>query len=348
MSKTPVSILQEMMVKQGMIPDYELIHDGGGRHVNTFTYRVICDGLTATGTGRCKKEAKHEAAKAMLTDIVNHRNYPQLPAANTPAVSPSRSPFHSIPLPPKIPANVPFVNAIGELQDLCAENNLLEPEYVLTKDFGPPHARIFTIQCKVSSFIEEGIASTKKQAKHEAARKMVEIIKDLVNQVNGTKDKEECAKCAKCLNSSIATDQTEIMNRKAEECYHALSKSMRKINLGIKCSEYHTKWRDSLEMDKRNKILKELHYIHFNETYDDIDQFNKIIEEKLSRLEIILSEVNVTVNIKDIMAENNYFMKSIEITTCPILTQIGMGKTNLEAFKNALSQMVETLQLLLS
>jgi len=116
MSKTPVSILQEMMVKQGMVPDYELIHNGGGRHVNTFTYRVICDGLTAIGSGRCKKEAKHEAAKAMLTEIIKHRNYPQLPAASTPAVSPARSPFHSAPLPPKIPANVPFFNAIGELQ----------------------------------------------------------------------------------------------------------------------------------------------------------------------------------------------------------------------------------------
>ncbi|XP_050465614.1 interferon-inducible double-stranded RNA-dependent protein kinase activator A-like [Cataglyphis hispanica] len=345
MSKTPVSILQEMMVKQGMIPDYELIHDGGGRHVNTFTYRVICDGLTATGTGRCKKEAKHEAATAMLIEIANHRNYPQLPAANTPAVSPSRSPFHSVPLPPKIPANVPFVNAIGELQDLCAENNLLEPEYVLTKDSGPPHARIFTIQCRVSSFVEEGVASTKKQAKHEAARKMVELIKDLVNQVNSTKDKEECAKSSK---SSITTDQIEIVNRSAEECYHAVTKSIRKINLGLKCSEYHIKWRDSLEMDKRNKILNELHCIHFNETYDDVDQFNKKIEETLSRLEIILSEINVTINIKDIIAENNYFMKSIELMTCPILTQIGMGKTNLEAFKNALSQMIECLELLLS
>lgn len=189
------------------------------------------------------------------------------------------------------------------------------------------------------------MASTKKQAKHEAARKMVELIKDLVNQVNGTKDKEECAKA---LKSSVTTDQIEIMNRNAEECYHVVTKSIRKINLGLKCSEYHIKWRDSLEMDKRNKILNELHYIHFNETYDDIDQFNKEIEKTLSRLEIILSEINVTINIKDIIAENNYFMKSIELTTCPILTQIGMGKTNLEAYKNALSQMIESLELLLS
>lgn len=342
MSKTPVSILQEMMVKQGMIPDYELIHDGGGRHMNTFVYKVVCDGLTATGTGRCKKEAKHEAAKAMLTEIINHRNYPQLPAASTPAVSPSRSPFRSAPLPPKIPANVPFVNAIGELQDLCAENNLLEPEYFLTKDSGPPHARIFTIQCKVSSFVEEGVASTKKQAKHEAARRMVERIKGLVNEVNNIEDKEEC------LNSSTATDQIEIMNRNAEECYHTLTKSTRKINLGIKLSEYHTKWRDSLEVDKRNKILEELHSIHFNKIYNDADQFNELITETLSRLETILSEINIIVKTTDIIADENNFIKTIELNTCPILSQIGMGETKLEAFWNALSQMIECLKLFLS
>ncbi|CAL1684123.1 unnamed protein product [Lasius platythorax] len=342
MSKTPVSILQEMMVKQGMIPDYELIHDGGGRHVNTFTYRVICDGLSATGTGRCKKEAKHEAAKAMLTEIINHRNYPQLPAASTPAVSPSRSPFHSIPLPPKIPANVPFFNAIGELQDLCAENNLREPEYVLTKDYGPPHARIFTIQCTVSSFVEEGVASTKKQAKHDAARRMVKRIKGLVNQLKSIEDDEEC------LSSSLSSDQTEIMNKNAKECYHSLTKSMKKINLGIRLADYHIKWRDSLESDKREKILEELHCIHFNESFDDTDQFNELIQEKSFRLETILSEINVAVNTKEIIADNNYFMKTIELNTCPLLTQIGMGKTEQEAYWNALSQMIESIKLLLS
>lgn len=345
MSKTPVSILQEMMVKQGMIPDYELIHDGGGRHVNTFTYRVLCDGLSATGTGRCKKEAKHEAAKAMLTEIINQRNYPQLPAASTPTVSPSRSPFHSAPLPPKIPANTPFVNAIGELQDLCAENNLLEPEYVLIKDCGPPHARIFTIQCKVSSFVEEGVASTKKMAKHDAAGRMVKRIKGLVNQLNSIEDEEGS------LNSSLTSNKTEIMNRNAKEYYYSFHKSMKKMNLGIRLAEYHTKWRDSLEIDKRMKVLeelKELDFIYLNKKYLDTDEFTELIQEILSKLEIILSDINVMINRKEIPADNQYHMKTLELNTCPNLTQIGIGKSEQEADWNALIKMVEFLILLLS
>lgn len=115
MNKTPVSILQEMMVKNGTTPNYELIHDGGGTHVNTFTYRVTCDTLVATGTGRCKKDAKHEAAKSMLEAIAVHRNYPQLPAS--PAQSPVRTPISTVPTAAERPSpNTPFQNSIGSLQ----------------------------------------------------------------------------------------------------------------------------------------------------------------------------------------------------------------------------------------
>ncbi|KAG5343505.1 PRKRA kinase, partial [Acromyrmex charruanus] len=343
MSKTPVSILQEMMVKQGMIPDYELIHDGGGRHVNTFTYRVTCDSLSATGTGRCKKDAKHEAAKAMLTEIAAHRNYPQLPAANTPTVSPPKSPFHSAPLPPKI-ANIPFVNAVGELQELCAENNLHEPEYFLIQDVGPPHAKIFTIRCKVSNFEEDGIATTKKQAKHDAAKRMVDKIKGLMNNLYDfckPKNKEDSS------NSSVTTIDTDTMNKNAEERYRTLIKS-RKINLGLKLADYHIYWRDSLETDKRDKILEQLECIFPNEMIDIDDYITEdSIMEKISLLETILSEIDITINMNDITSDK-YCIKSIQLNTCPLLTQFGMGRNKLEASWEALSRIIKSIKLLLS
>jgi hypothetical protein len=40
-SKTPVSILQEMCIRKGDVPQYELIHDGGGSHEALFKYRVL-------------------------------------------------------------------------------------------------------------------------------------------------------------------------------------------------------------------------------------------------------------------------------------------------------------------
>ncbi|XP_029170487.1 uncharacterized protein LOC114940132 [Nylanderia fulva] len=229
--------------------------------------------------------------------------------------------------------------------NLCAENNLQEPIYDLIKDSGQPHARVFTITCTVSSFVEEGVAPTKKMAKHDAAGKMVKRIKALVDQLNSIEDEEGS------LDSSLATNKTEIMNRNAKERYYSLNKSIKKMNLGIKLSEYHTKWRDSLEMDKRKKALEELHS-YLNEILsldeEDADKFTIIINKKLSKLETILSDINVTVNTKEIPADKSYFMRIIELNTCPHFSQIGIGKTEQEADWNALTKMVEFLILLLS
>ena len=100
-------------MKKKVVPNYELIYDGGGTHDNTFTYQVSCDGLVARGTGRCKKDAKHEAAKAMLEAIAAHRAYPQLPAS--PAPSPVKTPPTTEETYPKKSSNMPFLNAIGAL-----------------------------------------------------------------------------------------------------------------------------------------------------------------------------------------------------------------------------------------
>jgi hypothetical protein len=39
-SKTPASILQEMCIRKGSPPQYDLIHDGGATHEALFKYQV--------------------------------------------------------------------------------------------------------------------------------------------------------------------------------------------------------------------------------------------------------------------------------------------------------------------
>lgn len=113
-SKTPVSILTEMMLKQNTVPNFELTENGSGTHQNIFTYVVVCNGIRATGSGRCKKDAKHEAASAMLKKIAERCSFPQLPAS--PNDSPVRTPLPmKLPALPKSPFNVPFRNFVGEL-----------------------------------------------------------------------------------------------------------------------------------------------------------------------------------------------------------------------------------------
>ena len=70
--KTPVSLLQELCVRRGLTPKYELVHtDGDGAiHGTTFKYRVTIGEFVATGgCGQSKKKAKHSAAKSILDKL---------------------------------------------------------------------------------------------------------------------------------------------------------------------------------------------------------------------------------------------------------------------------------------
>ncbi|XP_053989742.1 RISC-loading complex subunit TARBP2-like [Hylaeus volcanicus] len=320
MSKTPVSILQEMMVKKQTVPDYELIHDGGGTHINTFTYKVTCDGLSANGTGRSKKDAKHEAANAMLQAIAAHRGYPQLPAS--PAQSPLRTPLPpTVPESQRLPPNVPFVNAIGALQDICLENNLEEPDYVLISDVGPPHAKIFTMQCLVATFKEVGIARTKKQAKQDAAKKMLDKITDLVADL---KDIDLC--CSKSDNELPMT---------------------KKSNLGFKVSEYHTKFRNSFSTNECEDIIQKLEslipqeYNNSNISEDFVEDFFSKVKEFLSTLDLNISAMHLE------CVNSESYIVALRLNTSPKIVQISVEKTIAEAKFYTILKLINSVVLLL-
>ena len=74
-AKTPVSLLQELFVRRGLTPKYELVQTEGAMHDTTFIYRVTIGEFVATGCGKSKKKAKHSAAKSIL-DILKGPSLP--------------------------------------------------------------------------------------------------------------------------------------------------------------------------------------------------------------------------------------------------------------------------------
>jgi RISC-loading complex subunit TARBP2 len=105
--------------------------------------------LLAIGSGRSKKEAKHDAARCML----NRLNAPGITSASDPDtgdvmnVSDITSPYKGM----------LQENAVGALQELCTTNEIPVPEYMVIGDEGPPHAKRFTIRCQVSKLTESGM-----------------------------------------------------------------------------------------------------------------------------------------------------------------------------------------------
>uniref|UniRef100_A0A1Y1N863 DRBM domain-containing protein n=1 Tax=Photinus pyralis TaxID=7054 RepID=A0A1Y1N863_PHOPY len=158
-TKTPVMVLQELAVaKEWILPEYTIVHAVEGTHDNIFHYQVAVHGEAAIGVGRSKKEAKHKAASLLLeklSDVVdcNLRTQPSVPEKK-----------------------LKLVNAVGILCDICGENKIPMPIFTQISDVGPPHCREFTYECQVATLVTRATASTKKQAKHWAAKEMTDRI----------------------------------------------------------------------------------------------------------------------------------------------------------------------------
>jgi len=50
--KSPISLLQELCMKRGLTPHYDLIDSEGPVHQRVFTYTVTAGSFTATGKGK--------------------------------------------------------------------------------------------------------------------------------------------------------------------------------------------------------------------------------------------------------------------------------------------------------
>lgn len=169
-SKTPVSSLQEILLRSNITPEYELVYNGVGTHDPIFKYKLTAGSCTVIGSGKSKKEAKHDAASTFLSRMKYFNalteNGTTQPQDNIELTSPYSGALKE--------------NVVGMLNDLCILNNLPMPEYVPLKEEGPPHARMFTFQCRLSSIVETAVSRTKKQAKHMVSQQMINRLSEIL------------------------------------------------------------------------------------------------------------------------------------------------------------------------
>ncbi|CAH2092328.1 unnamed protein product [Euphydryas editha] len=195
--KTAVTVLQELMIKHGQLPEYECISQSGPQHQATFEYRCTTQGITVTGQARSKKEAKQEAARRMLMRL--HARGVQVPP---PFAAPPSPPPPSPPLPSDDPAleagpsrgpgagsAAPVLDTrsyVALLKELCEEYRLGEPEYELVGDTGPPHERRFTVCARLRLHERQATSTTKKAARQLAAESLYKYLRE--NLARLTKD----------------------------------------------------------------------------------------------------------------------------------------------------------------
>lgn len=174
-SKTPVSVLQELLSRRGITPKYELVQVEGAIHEPIFRYRVfLSSDLVATGTGRSKKDAKHAAAQNLLDLLAGKQTPEQANQANGTATTDLSTTQVVSPYDDKV-----MGNPIGWLQEMCMSRRWPPPSYEMEHEEGLPHERQFTIACQVLKFREVGTGKSKKLAKRMAAHKMWQALQEI-------------------------------------------------------------------------------------------------------------------------------------------------------------------------
>lgn len=160
MSKTFISLLQEVCFsKQLGAPTYNVIQDIPLDFVVVVSTDM--DEKTGTGSGRTKKEAKHNAAKELLEQL-------NLLKSLVKAEEPSKK---------KVNLDSHAINLLG---DFCLNHNLPMVEFRDLCATGPSNNPVFTVECKVSSIVRNGKGATKKGAKHAAAEQVFDTVKEVI------------------------------------------------------------------------------------------------------------------------------------------------------------------------
>jgi len=177
----PIGSLQELAQSRGVGPPQYVLQDASGEsHCPSFTIQVCWCDLTATGVGTSKKEAKRLAAKHLLEQVEGGGNSTSdNNCDNTDGDNENDDTLGDDPEVKKYSGN-----QVGALQEYVLSVGLGDPVYTEKEATGPPHKRCFTLCCKVGEIESQRSGNTKKEAKHQAAGTVLELLRLSMQQEN--------------------------------------------------------------------------------------------------------------------------------------------------------------------
>ncbi|KAF6210465.1 hypothetical protein GE061_013571 [Apolygus lucorum] len=306
--KTPVTLLQELLLKRKINPTYNLILNGVGTHEPIFKYEVAAGTQTATGTGKSKKEAKHNAANELLL---------LLDSGVHSLANEVTSPYEG----------VLKENAVGELQDFCCTHRLRFPEYKLTRDEGLPHAKVFSWTCTISSFTTEATARTKKNAKQMAAQEMLMRLKECLSDIIDISESQT---------SSTKEDSSQVeMDAAVDQAIQRISDHLKRVNsfekLGVNIADVCYSMRDDNlpELPFLDSLKdRESSWFDSQDENEIKDMFSKIVQE--IPCEYILNTIETI--------DESKVAVVLTVNSSPSWTFVAVGCSLPEAVKNVLTE----------
>uniref|UniRef100_T1KJM0 DRBM domain-containing protein n=1 Tax=Tetranychus urticae TaxID=32264 RepID=T1KJM0_TETUR len=171
LAKTPINVLKNICAKNNWTVDYNMISEEGRVHEPTFTFRVFIEEtqLSAIAAGFSKKKAKQAAAFQALKILAEQDEEAAQELAGL---------EEAVPCEKEADTAVDKSNPVGKLQEICMKKKWAPPLYLTDEEDGPPHAKIFTITCKLENLDldSQGRDKSKKGGKKIAAQEMLRLL----------------------------------------------------------------------------------------------------------------------------------------------------------------------------
>lgn len=324
-NSNPVGTLQERYQAMKIIPQYRVVQAEGASHCPTFSYQVFVADMVAMGCGSSKKQAKHQAAQAML-DKLDGRVPAQDGLQPLPAVTGAVGVGSNGTSNGSAPAttNVANGNTIGQLQELCVHKGLQMPKYDFESMDGQPHQRSFKIVVHVGCLTATGEGTSKKDAKRSAAGRMIKLVQAEISKgdVTGAIKKEEGA-------SGEETEEAEDSITKGV----ADLKINRQVNtLTRKHSTVIQQFYSDLQENSGTKLL-ELHKTQLKGKNTD---YVKMLADLAGEQKFEVTYVDF-----EDPSDNDEEQCIVQLSTLPVAVCYGTGRdqtaANQEAARNALN-----------
>ncbi|XP_014220999.1 uncharacterized protein LOC106648557 [Trichogramma pretiosum] len=353
-AKTDVSILQEVLVMwRRPPPNYEIVSQEDGTHINRFIYQVQCNGYIAVGEpGLSKQVAKRNAATAMLAMI--SQNEPKL--WNSYKINQERRRVNQLPKIEKLNISsnnnvgklstgteqenllcnfktgldADNINFIKELNEYCQRKNLCKPVYSDDDEMENIPNKIFWIKCSLNKYVTKGSGVSKKEAKHVAAKKMYKTITD----PNSSKVSE------KEIN---ILEMTKISSEKAFKQYNDLNLQSKKSFVieekrHIELSDWYKEIKNMFQCNKNDK------------PFEPLGEY--LIEDDSSlNFEDLLKAMNIEYTIETLANREEKMMPyicTVSSHTYPRIVEMGVGKTEHQAKAMAVSAFIDTIMMFLN
>eukprot|EP00088_Acartia_fossae_P070624 TRINITY_DN9525_c0_g1_i1.p1 TRINITY_DN9525_c0_g1~~TRINITY_DN9525_c0_g1_i1.p1 ORF type:complete len:363 (+),score=95.44 TRINITY_DN9525_c0_g1_i1:44-1132(+) len=334
-AKTPVSLLQELYVRRGMTPKYDLVQIEGAVHEPTFKYRVTVGEFVATGCGQSKKKAKHSAAKSILDKLVGAQNAGLAPPGQ-----------------PVIPENVQDVfspyddgidgNPVGVLQELCMSRRWPPPTYDLSEEEGLPHERSFIICCVIGKHRETGIGKSKKMAKRQAADKMIKRLQLIPTETDDSAHNIDEDDLAQGLVMRLSHQkESGGGGGRGNLQVHKFHKILQNVD-GRGIQLLHNPERAD---DDREELSDDIEEIKQDE---DIETDQELLEDSIKFLEFIAKEQKFEVTFVEVEEKTKLdrYQCMVQLSLTPVAVCFGAGETELGAKQSCAENALDYLKVM--